>query len=120
MDRDDRYARLPSDRAKTQADEECPCDDAHRRRFDAQSRRERPPDASRARTGSARPSNALRAGAPAANAQYRCGDAEADQILRANNAARVSFRAPAVVLPRWECAHAAECGPLFRGESTQA
>src|SRR5438128_1087699 len=110
MDRADRSLRPQSDRARTQAGAECPCDAARRRRSAARSRHARHSVAARAQTKSARPLNALRAKARAANALCRCGDVANDLILHASNAARALFPEPAAAQRTWECARAKACG----------
>src|SRR2546428_158406 len=115
MDRDDRYGRPRSDHARIPADAECLCGDARRRRSAARFRRALRLDAIRARTESARPSNALRAAVLTANARCRCADAEADQIRHARNEARAWSRARAAIRPKSESFRAGLCGPRFLG-----
>ena len=116
MDRVDRWKHPRSGRARTRADAECLCDDAHQRRFGARSHRARRRAAARARTESARPLNALHARAPAANALSQCDDVGDDRIPRANNAAPVWFPAPVAIRPTSEFARATTCGLLSPGE----
>ena len=106
MDRADRSPHLRSSHARTRAGAECPCGDAHRRRSAARSRHAQHSIAARAQTKSARPLNALRAKARAANALCRCGDAANDLILQTSNAVRALFPEPAATQRRSKCARA--------------
>src|SRR5207253_4557413 len=115
-DRVDRSTRPPLNRARTQAGAECLYDDARQHRFGGRSHRAPRRASVRARTRSARPSNALHARAPAVNALCQCDDVAGDQTLRASNAARVWFPAPAAIRLKSEFARAAACGLLSLGE----